>query len=242
MNEESGLSKYLTDAILAVLDQIANGNGPKIMAYIFFGVIGVFWIYCGLKIYFDARERFTTNTSMKYLFLLFGLITGPLGLIIYQWTKPKFTPDELDFIRIEHKFYYHQASKVLDCLKCDAYVLEGHSFCTNCGTQNRFKCENCGALGDYDDKYCKECGSHLPYRMAEFRKQQETRVEEMAHKESYSIQNLVATTRPKAEQFVKSITESTRNIVEKVNTRLPIGKKKASEEAVPVVTAEEKKD
>jgi RNA polymerase subunit RPABC4/transcription elongation factor Spt4 len=90
--------------------------------------------------------------------LIFGVIFGPIAYILYSILKPKNSQEEIDFIRVEHKFYYNQASKVADCMKCNAYVLEGHSYCTNCGTQNRFKCSKCGALTDYDDLYCFNCG------------------------------------------------------------------------------------
>ncbi len=226
MNEESGIIKYITDLALSVLDQVANGNGPKLMAYIFFGALGVVWLYCGLKIYLDARHRFNSSFPLQILFLFFGVITGPLGLVLYNLTKPKYTRDEMDFISIEHKFYFHQASKILDCLKCDSYVLEGQAHCTNCGTRNRFQCENCEYLSDYDDKYCSKCGNHLPDRMIGIRQERvEKKVSEVSSRRASefipAIQNLIIASTPKAKQAMSDMALGTRNLVNKVATNLP---------------------
>jgi RNA polymerase subunit RPABC4/transcription elongation factor Spt4 len=225
MNEDSGIAKFLNDTVLSVLDQIANGNGPKIIGYILVVIVGSLWVYCGLKIYFDAKDRFMASPALKYLFLLFGIVTGPVGLLIYNFTKPRFTPEEMDFIRIEHKFYFHQASKVLDCLKCDAYVLENHAYCTNCGTQNRFKCENCSELSDYDSRYCPSCGSQQPYRMAEFQKRESDKIVEKTT-EASAIRNLMVSTKPKAELLAKNVAAATKNLVNQVSGKVQRIRKK----------------
>lgn len=219
MDENSGVAKILNDMVVSILDKVADGDGPLLIGYIVLTVLGALWLYCGIKIYFDARQRFATNAMMKYLFLVFGIITGPLGLIIYNFTKPKYTPEELDFIRIEHKFYYHQASHVLDCLNCDAYVIEGHAFCTNCGTQNRFPCEQCSQLTDYDDKHCSSCGSQLPYRMTDFEKKVEEREKSETVAAQSAMKTLVTNVRGKTVEVSKKVVTQTKTLVGKLKEK-----------------------
>jgi predicted RNA-binding Zn-ribbon protein involved in translation (DUF1610 family) len=230
MSEDSGISKYLTDSMVWLLDEIANGRGPKVMGYIVFGVLVTLWLYCGVKIYFDAKDRFHSSNATKYVFLVFGLITGPLGLILYTYTKPKYTPDEMEFIRVEHKFYYFQAAKVLDCIKCNSYVLEGQMHCTNCGTQNRFRCEKCNKLTDYDALYCPACGVHLKEFLTQKRLEvhpvytpttapRRTRTEL-----SPVVRNFVSQAKPKAEKMISNLTTITKSVATKINDNM--GKKK----------------
>jgi hypothetical protein len=222
MNENSGIAKYMTDLALSVVDQVVNGNGPKLMNSIFFGALGIVWIYCGIKVYLDARQRFKSSFPVQVLFLIFGIITGPLGLILYNSTKPKFTREEMDFIGIEHKFYFHQASKILDCLHCDSYVLEGQAFCTNCGTQNRFKCENCQHLSDYDDKFCSDCGVNLPDRLNEMRSNHIKKLELQQKKINPSgflpaLKNMLVNPASKVKQVFSNVASGTKSLVGKVN-------------------------
>lgn len=121
-------------------------------------IIAVLWAYCGFRLYSDARRRFKMNVALKMLVLFVGIILGPIGLFLYTLVRPKFTTDEIDFLKVEHKFYYQQASKVIECMNCGEYLLEGHEFCTNCGEQNRLKCQNCNNLTNLHDKFCYYCG------------------------------------------------------------------------------------
>lgn len=157
-NGDGSLSNAVLDSVETFVSNIVSGEITDVIINTLIIVVLIVWVYLGLKIFLDARVRYRIGVFGQILFLVFGVITGPIGLFLYNLTKPKYTPEELEFIKIEHKFYHHQASKVLDCIKCKAYVLEDHAYCTNCGTQNRFKCESCGNLTDFDDKYCYSCG------------------------------------------------------------------------------------
>lgn len=157
------LGKTVQDFIALLLD----GKVTNLVLKIIFVFVAFIWIYCGVKIFLDVRSRFNTSIFVKILFLIFGVIAGPIGLILYIITRPKHTPDELDFLKIEHKFYFQQAATVLDCMYCGGYILSGQTFCTNCGKQNRFHCEVCNTLTDYDDKYCHACGASFEKRIEE---------------------------------------------------------------------------
>lgn len=167
---DGGITTRILDFISNFIPYILN-NSSSIFDFLIIlaELLAVFfWFYCGYFIFNDSKKRYSfDSSSVYYAFLVLGLITGPIGLGFYLLTRPRYTFDELEFMKVEHKFYYHQASKVLDCIKCGAYVLEGHSNCTNCGTQNRFKCSNCEALTDYDDMYCNNCGHHFDKRYEE---------------------------------------------------------------------------
>lgn len=162
MNDNNVLSEILNTIVASSVlnaDQITK----SIVSVLLF-VLAVFWVYCSIRIYIDVKRRFQFSDAIQILFLIYGVITGPFGLVLYGLLKPRYTLEDLDFMKTEHKFYYHQASKVRDCIKCGAYVLEAHIYCTNCGTQNRFKCEKCKALTDYDDKFCYSCGKSFAGR------------------------------------------------------------------------------
>ncbi|BDQ04718.1 MAG: hypothetical protein KatS3mg084_0236 [Candidatus Dojkabacteria bacterium] len=124
-----------------------------ILAFFFF----VLWMYCGFFIFYDSIKRFGKS---PWVFLLFvtGLLFGPFALVLYLIARPRQTLEDKAFIHLEHRFFYNEASKVLQCLNCDSYVLESHVFCTRCGAQNRYKCPKCSALTDSDDQYCWKCG------------------------------------------------------------------------------------
>lgn len=164
---EGGITKQILDFISNLLPYVINNSGQIFDFIILLAeLLAVFlWFYCGYYIYVDAKKRYYFRSSAAYYaFLILGIVTGPIGLGFYILTRPAHTFDELEFMKVEHKFYYHQASKVLDCIKCGAYVLEGHTHCTNCGTQNRYRCENCQALTDYDDMFCNSCGYNFNKR------------------------------------------------------------------------------
>ncbi|GIW57558.1 MAG: hypothetical protein KatS3mg083_503 [Candidatus Dojkabacteria bacterium] len=124
-----------------------------ILAFFFF----VLWIYCGFFMFYDSMKRFGKSTWVFLLFVI-GVLFGPFALILYLIARPRKTLEDKAFMHLEHRFFYNEASKVIHCLNCDSYVLENHVFCTQCGTQNRYRCPKCGALTDYDDKYCWKCG------------------------------------------------------------------------------------
>jgi predicted RNA-binding Zn-ribbon protein involved in translation (DUF1610 family) len=118
----------------------------------------IVWIYCGVKLALDARRRYKLNYALQILLLILGVVTGPIGLLFYVLTRPKYTKDEVDFLQTEHKFYFQQASKVVECISCGKYIAEGHEYCTHCGEQNRIRCVNCNNLTNLDDKFCFYCG------------------------------------------------------------------------------------
>jgi hypothetical protein len=158
----------LSNQILKILEDYipfvtSDGNRDQIINYAIL-LAGVAWVYCGIKIYFDIGKRYKLNPILQLLALVFGVVTGPFGLLIYLLMRPSFTQEEVDFIKIEHKFYYQQASKVLECIKCNSYVLEDQIYCTECGTQNRYECENCHTFTDYNDKFCFSCGNDFKNR------------------------------------------------------------------------------
>lgn len=166
----------------------ANNSVPKVISdagtyfnsalWLLVLIILALWAYCGVIILRDSLKRFHFEQKWIYIIILIlGILSGPIGLIIYKMFKPKNTADELEFIKVEHKFYYHQASKVVDCLNCGAYVLENHMYCTNCGTQNRYKCSKCGTLTDYDDLYCYSCGLDFGKRSDEILKKIQSKKE-----------------------------------------------------------------
>lgn len=161
MQEESVISKYFFGSFETFLSKLSTGEITQDLLNILALLALLLWIYFGYRMYADAKVRFRASLSLSIVFLLVGIITGPIGLLIYSFSKPKYTQEELEFIKIEHKFYYHQASKVKDCTNCQAYVLEGHEFCTNCGVQNRVHCESCNALTDMSDSFCFSCGNKL---------------------------------------------------------------------------------
>jgi ribosomal protein L40E len=123
----------------------------------------LFWLFSGLNLYKDIKSYYHLefNVFIRILVIICLLLAGPLGVVIFNIVKPKITNEEIDLIKIEHKFFYHQASKVLDCVNCGSYVLENHAYCTNCGWQNRFNCKKCNALNNMDAKYCYSCGTQI---------------------------------------------------------------------------------
>jgi RNA polymerase subunit RPABC4/transcription elongation factor Spt4 len=143
-------------------------NASRILeyfSYFAFILFICFWFYSGFYIYLDAKKRYAFgNSNYFYLILIFGLITGVIGLIIYSVIRPRYTFDEIEFMQTEYKYYFSNSSKVTDCLNCGLFVEEGALYCTNCGFQNRFKCKRCGAITDHSDNYCKSCGLDLQER------------------------------------------------------------------------------
>jgi hypothetical protein len=135
----------------------ANGVNWFVKVLIIAGII--LWFYFGLRMFWSVTSRLKGGAFLYLSLFIAGILTGPLGLIIFNIFKPQYTPEELDFIKTEHKFYYQQSATVLDCIKCNAYILKDEAYCTNCGQQNRFKCESCNTLTDYDDNYCHTCGA-----------------------------------------------------------------------------------
>lgn len=185
-NPGDSVINWVNDIIPNIVNN-ANNLFNYAIAFVIL-LIAIYWIYTGYTIFKDAKKRFAFNSSwMPYLILAVGIITGPIGKIVYNLVRPSRSQYELDFIAVEHKFYYNQASKVADCISCGAYVLEGHTYCTNCGTQNRFKCSKCGALTDYDDLYCYNCGLDFAKRREEiFSKIEKNKIKEI-QKESKSL-------------------------------------------------------
>lgn len=53
------------------------------------------------------------------------------------------------------------------CKKCQKANPKGTTFCSNCGGVVGVNCPSCGALGDYSEKFCSECGKD---KKAEFEK------------------------------------------------------------------------
>lgn len=131
--------------------------------FILISFLAALWLYCGVFMFLDYRKR-DHRSIISIALLLLGIFLGPLAVVFYLVARPKETLEDRFFLNLEHRFYYHQASKVLVCLKCGAYVGEFHQYCTNCGTQNRFKCEKCGTLTDYDDNFCPNCGHYFGSR------------------------------------------------------------------------------
>ncbi len=181
-NPGDSLIDFINSLIPSVINDAPNLFNTSIRLLVLAFII--WWIYLGIQIYHDSQKRFDFESKyIYYLILVLGIISGPIGLIVYNIVKPKQTQGELDFIKVEHKFYYHQASKVVDCLDCGAYVLENHRFCTNCGVQNRFKCSKCGNLTDYDDNYCYTCGINFGNRRNQiFKRSEEKKLREKGKK------------------------------------------------------------
>lgn len=224
----------IQDAILTwVQDGIPNivKNSSSIFNTVlgFVGVIVfILWLYCGVIIFSDARKRYRVRNPFFYLFLLlFGMITGPFGLVLYIAIRPKNTIEELEFIKVEHKFYYHQASKVVDCLNCGAYVLEGQLHCTNCGFQNRFKCEKCEAITDYDDLYCSNCGSSFEGRYESILKKadrvemQEEKVKDQTNltPDLSKVKEISKKTTQKARESVKRVKEKAQRLIQSLKSK-----------------------
>ncbi len=158
MNME-GYSRQVIKLIEDRIPDILNNSDVwlaslvTILAFFFL----VLWMYCGFFMFYDSIKRFGKSPWVFFL-LVIGLLFGPFALVLYLIARPRQTLEDKAFMHLERRFFYNEASKVLHCLNCDTYVLENHVFCTQCGTQNRYKCPKCGALGDYDDKYCWKCG------------------------------------------------------------------------------------
>jgi len=212
------------------IPQIINNSSAIFNIIIaFIGVIiFLLWLYCGVVIYRDAKKRLNVNNIVFYLILMVvGMVLGPLGLVFYYIFRPKYTRDELDFVKVEHKFYYHQASKVVDCLQCGAYVLEGQLYCTNCGFQNRFRCESCKAVTDYDDLYCSNCGKDFEGRYdnilkkinskptAEVSSDKEKKPELLPLLKSYAIK-----VKSKASQKAVSLKEKSNKVIQKLRAKV----------------------
>jgi transcription elongation factor Elf1 len=163
----AGFQDTFSDLMQDSVPALINNSGAifNVIVTIVIALIALGWIYFGLVIFNDARKRFNiTNVFFYFALMIVGVLFGPIAWIIYKIFRPRRTKEDIEFTKVEHKFYYHQASKVIDCIKCGAYVLEGHLHCTNCGTQNRFKCESCKTVTDYDDLYCSNCGKSFEGR------------------------------------------------------------------------------
>lgn len=156
-------SMNINEIIIKILDTyipslVSNSDLLfSVLVLVFTIFIFALWLYCAVFMFLDYRKRDRTSIISFALFIL-GIALGPIALVFYLIVRPRETLEDKAFVNIEHRFYYHQAAKVLDCLDCEAYVVEGHQFCTNCGLKNRFKCEKCGFLTDYDDNFCPHCG------------------------------------------------------------------------------------
>lgn len=158
MEGKSTITQKILDFVETFISLITTGEiTDKVIKLVGF-LVFIVWIYCGVKLFIDARKRYKITMPLQILLGILGLITGPIGLLFYILTRPKYTQEEVDFLRTEHKFYYQQASKVVECINCGKYLPEGHEFCTNCGEQNRLRCTNCNNLTNIDDKFCFYCG------------------------------------------------------------------------------------
>lgn len=196
---------------------------------VFNAVIGIivvallfYWGYIGFKTFKDVRKRHKVSSALWLGAILVGLvILGPIGKIVYNIVRPEKSQEELDFLAVEHKFYYNQSSKVADCLFCGAYVLEDHTYCTNCGTQNRFKCKKCGTLTDYDDLFCFHCGENFGKRNEEIfanirekkLKAKELSLKNKKSKENTSITPSIQVFQAKAKEALEKVTSKSKNLV-----------------------------
>lgn len=158
MEEQNILIKSFLDFLETFISLVTTGEITDLIIKAVGVLFVLLWMYCGVKLFIDARQRYKLNLFLQVLILLLGLVTGPIGFLFYIFTRPKYTKEEVDFLATEHKFYFQQASKVVDCIKCGKYLPEGHEFCTNCGEQNRLRCPNCNNLTNLEDKFCFYCG------------------------------------------------------------------------------------
>lgn len=62
------------------------------------------------------------------------------------------------------------------CKKCQKANPKGTTFCSNCGGVVGVNCPSCGALGDYSEKFCSECGKD---KKAEFEKNKQFQLQEL---------------------------------------------------------------
>lgn len=223
----AGIQESILTWVQDSLPNIVNNSGSIFNTVLgFVGIIVfVLWLYCGVIIFSDARRRFQIKNPFFYLgLLLFGMVTGPFGLVLYIAVRPKHTSEELEFIKVEHKFYYHQASKVVDCLNCGAYVLEGQLHCTNCGFQNRFKCEKCGAVTDYDDLYCSNCGCNFEGRYEKILSKVDRDLPKVDTKDSVApnmtgMKEFGKKTTQKAKDSVKKVKEKAQNMIQSLRKK-----------------------
>lgn len=147
-----GLVKFIVD------DQ---DNFLTVFNRIFIYFIILIWILSALKTFFDVKSRHKLSSYHYIIIFILCVILGPIGLISYLFLRPKYTKEELDFIKVEHKFYHEQASRVIECINCKHYVFHSQNFCTHCGTQNRIKCTNCEHNHSYEQDYCSNCGTNV---------------------------------------------------------------------------------
>lgn len=166
MEDQNIFVKSFLTAIETFFSMVVDGELTDKLLFIIILLAAALWIYSGIKLFLDARKRYDINPFLQAVIFILGIITGPIGFLFYLLTRPKYTMDEVDFLKTEHKFYFQNASKVVECINCAVYVPEDHEYCSNCGEQNRIKCQNCNVLTNLDDKFCYKCG----YKFDEERK------------------------------------------------------------------------
>lgn len=213
MSEGTKLSETLNSWGEGFINFIISPNASNIVLGIIIAFVLIIWIYYGVKVFLDATKRFADNKFIQIVFLIMGLLSGPLGWVIYLITRPKYTTEDLEYIHLEQKFLYQNTATTLQCLKCGAFVLNGQTYCTYCGTQNRYKCEDCDSLTDYDHLFCFGCGKKFDKRFEKILKEIESKYgEEFVASNQYLVKN-----RSNGKYVFISFAEKFKKFIDKVN-------------------------
>lgn len=160
---------------LDLLEGIGNVDFTSVGKYFLIGFV-LFWFAIVWWVWFDASER-TTKIWAKIASVILVAVFNIFGLIIYLVIRPDQTIEGTYWEDLERRYMKYETSELGDCPQCNAQLLPGFIFCSNCGYELKVKCSNCEVFVDRNYKFCPFCSNQIRDRAV--REEVELKPEEM---------------------------------------------------------------